>query len=173
MRSPALPQESEQPKRTARRQLALPAGCSDFDAVTGSPTSPHAFGATLGNEQARGDQFWIDRLGATPSIDLPLVAEIGAVAIGLAWGRIETSVTAHVYQMWVAPAHRRAGVGRLLLDAIIDWASSRVRYLVLGVTTGNVAAVQLYSRAGFLPVGEPGKIWGESGPVAQEMRLEL
>jgi GNAT superfamily N-acetyltransferase len=95
------------------------------------------------------------------------------VPIGLAWGRIEAAETAHVYQMWVAPTHRRAGVGRLLLNAIIEWASSRVRYLVLGVTTGNAAAESLYSRAGFVPVGEPSKIWGEAAPLAQVMQLDL
>ncbi len=137
--------------------------------------APEAFGATLADEHRRSEEEWRTRLASSPSVDLPLLAEVGGLPVGLAWGRIETPPdTAHVYQMWVEPAYRRMGIGQSLLKAIIDWATdAQVRWLDLGVTTGNTAAMRLYLRAGFEPVGEPGKLWPGSPVVAQPMRLEL
>jgi len=96
--------------------------------------------------------------------------------VGLAWGRIDDSSpdTAHVYQMWVAPGHRRLGAGRMLLDAVIAWATAaNVRWVALGVACGDTPAMRLYSRAGFRPVGEPSSIRPGSALLAQPMRLEL
>jgi len=36
---------------------------------------------------------------------------------------------ARLHDLYVDPAHRRAGVGRALMAAVCDWAESRVRYL--------------------------------------------
>lgn len=53
--------------------------------------------------------------------------------------------------MYVAPAHRRRGLGRALLDAAIAHARSfdGVRQVKLGVNTANAAAVALYRSVGF------------------------
>src|SRR5512139_3886097 len=87
--------------------------------------SPDAFGSLLAREQNRSDAEWASRLAAgANSWDLPLLAEVDAEPIGLAWGRIEKSNpdVADLYQMRVAPSYRRLGAGRMLLDAVIAWA---------------------------------------------------
>ncbi len=140
--------------------------------------SPDAFGGLLADERARPDTGWCARLeaGTASGRDLPLVAEMDAEPFGLAWGRLEPPEleTAYVYQMWVDPRGRRLGAGRMLLDAIVAWArATNARYLALGVTLGDTPATRLYARAGFEPVGEPGRLRPGSSVLGQPMRLEL
>ena len=140
--------------------------------------SPDAFGMTLAEERDRSDAEWSTRLaaGGDPRWNLPVVAEVDGEPIGLAWGRIEPSTPelANLYQMWVDPKYRNLGAGRMLLEAVIDWArDANVRYLALGVTCGDSAAARLYARAGFQPVGEPEPLRPGSSLLMQPMRLEL
>jgi GNAT superfamily N-acetyltransferase len=140
--------------------------------------SPDAFGATLTGEEIRADGEWANRLalGADDRWNLPLLAEAAARPVGLAWGRIEkaTPDVAHVYQMWVAPTHRGQGAGRLLLDAIIDWASAAgVRRVVLGVTCGESPARRLYVRAGFTAIGQATPLRPVSDLLVQPMQMLL
>ena len=140
--------------------------------------SSDAFGRTLPEEQDRSDAEWSNRLatGANSSWNLPLVAEVDGKPIGLAWGRIEESKpdVANLYQMWVAPSHRRLGAGQMLLEAVIAWARARnVCYLDLGVTCGDSPARRLYARADFEPVGEPQRFRSGSELLGQQMRLKL
>ena len=139
--------------------------------------SPDAFGSTLTKEQNRSDAEWASRLATgVNSWDLPLVAEVDGEPIGLAWGRIEKSNpdVADLYQMWVAPSHRHLGAGRMLLEAVIAWATAKkARYLQLGVTCGISPARRLYSRAGFEPVGPLQPLRPGSELLGQTMRLKL
>jgi ribosomal protein S18 acetylase RimI-like enzyme len=130
----------------------------------------------LAEEEGRTDSEWAARLAAELPSDLPLVAEVGVEPIGLAWGRIEPSSpgVAHLYQMWVAPTHRKLGAGKMLLDAVIAWAAAKnIDCIGLGVTCGDTPATRLYSRAGFEPVGEPAPLRPGSSVLAQAMRLDL
>jgi GNAT superfamily N-acetyltransferase len=140
--------------------------------------SPGAFGRTLAEEQDRADDWWAGRLasGAGSGWDLPLVAEVDGEPIGLTWGRIDPSKpdTATLYSMWVAPGHRRLGAGKMLLEAVIDWARAKnARYLDLGVTYADSPAMRLYTRAGFEPLGEPVPFRPGSGLLGLSMRLKL
>ncbi len=139
--------------------------------------SPDAFGSTLAHEQALGDAHWSDRLRGKPGRrDYPVLVEYGGEPVGLAWGRMENaaSVEAHLYQMWVEPRVRSRGVCRMLLDSVIRWAAtSGARYLELDLTHGNVAALRLYERAGFIPHGEPKPLRPGSALLSQAMRLAL
>ena len=140
--------------------------------------SPDAFGRTLAEEEGRHDAEWSARLasGTASRHDLPLVAEVGAEPVGLDWGRIETAEpeVAYLYQVWGAPSCRRLGTGRMLLDAVISWASAAdARYLALDVTCGDTPATRLYTRTGFKPVGEPKPLRPGSALLEQPMQLEL
>lgn len=140
--------------------------------------SPDAFGSTLEREAAFPDDLWAERIerGANSPTDLPLVARIGDEVIGLAWGRVQEADPreVHVYQVWVAPEHRGRGVGQALLGAIIAWArESGARQISLEATCGNSAAMRLYAREGFRPVGDPEPMRPGSPLLKQGMRLEL
>jgi GNAT superfamily N-acetyltransferase len=140
--------------------------------------SPGAFGSTLAAEKDRSDADWSSRLdsGAGSGMDLPLVALVDGVPVGLAWGRIdrENHSVANLYQMWVAPDYRRIGIGRMLLEAVINWAKGKnVDYLDLGVTYRDSPAMRLYLRAGFEPAGQPEPLRPGSDLLCQSMRLQL
>jgi ribosomal protein S18 acetylase RimI-like enzyme len=52
--------------------------------------------------------------------------------------------------MWVAPEARREGVGRQLIDAVADWASSwGGSRIVLWVYAANVEAQRFYTSLNF------------------------
>ena len=56
-----------------------------------------------------------------------------------------------LHDLWVAPEHRRAGLGHAVLAEAVDWAASLgARTAHLQVTTDNAAAVQLYATLGFV-----------------------
>jgi GNAT superfamily N-acetyltransferase len=109
--------------------------------------SPDAFETTLAQARTRPDAEWRGRVkaGAASSLDLPLIAEVEARPLGLAWGRRQPPEleAVHVYQMWVDPSARRLGAGRMLLDTIITWATAaNARHVVLGVTLGDTPAAR-------------------------------
>jgi ribosomal protein S18 acetylase RimI-like enzyme len=56
--------------------------------------------------------------------------------------------------MWVAPTHRRQGIGQTLVEAVVTWARSRkIRTLLLLVTSNNESAIKFYQRLGFALTG--------------------
>ena len=114
--------------------------------------SPDAFGSTFEESSRHTDETWAARLSELDNrYDLPLVALVDDEFAGLAWGRIEQGgeTTAHLYQMWAVPEYRGHGIGKALLDAVIDWAKAcGVEELLLGVTVGNDVARGLYDSAG-------------------------
>jgi GNAT superfamily N-acetyltransferase len=95
--------------------------------------------------------------------------------IGLTWGRIEKDnlEVATVYQVWVAPTHRRLGVGKMLMEAAISWACSmHANYLDLGVTYGDTPAMRLYQRLGFEPRKPQLLPWIRAVGAADEAHIE-
>jgi ribosomal protein S18 acetylase RimI-like enzyme len=62
---------------------------------------------------------------------------------------------AQLVSMWTAPTHRRKGVGRMQVNAVLDWARQRrVKTLLLMVTSTNAAAMRFYERLGFARTGK-------------------
>ena len=57
--------------------------------------------------------------------------------------------------MWVAPSHRRLGIGEKLVRKIFDWVRLKnVSTLTLLVTSNNDAAIKFYQRLGFAMTGK-------------------
>ena len=76
----------------------------------------------------------------------PIVADADGTVVGTGVATVNGSV-AWVGTIWVAPAHRRQGLGRALTDAVIEAAEAhRTRTLVLVATDRGR---RLYERLGF------------------------
>jgi GNAT superfamily N-acetyltransferase len=74
--------------------------------------------------------------------------------------------------MWTSAAVRGAGIGRRLVDAVIDWARQTGADRVdLWVTRGNDAAAQLYESIGFEVTGDHQPL--PSDPCKDEVRMRL
>lgn len=75
-----------------------------------------------------------------------------------------------VHTIGVDPAYQGQGVGRRLLDELLDYAGDGVVYLE--VRTDNEAALGLYRSVGFVQVGLRRRYYRVSGADAYTMRRE-
>jgi RimJ/RimL family protein N-acetyltransferase len=115
--------------------------------------NPEAFGSTFETENAQPLNWFFDRLGTSTVLgafhDTKLVA-IAGFAIqqgqkrahkGLLWG------------MYVRPGARGTGVGRRLIEAVLELARRRVELIQLTVVQDNAQARRLYASLGFQDYG--------------------
>ncbi|MCW2654944.1 MAG: ribosomal-protein-alanine acetyltransferase RimI [Mycobacterium sp.] len=75
-----------------------------------------------------------------------------------------------VHTIGVDPAYQEQGIGRLLLDALLELAGGGAVYLE--VRTDNAAAIALYRSAGFVEVGLRKRYYRISGADAYTMRRD-
>lgn len=118
--------------------------------------SPMAFGSTYAKESRFSEAQWAQRVMQwNGERSVCYLAWDQEEPCGIAAGFIDQDdpAEAHLVSMWVSPSHRRRGVGRLLVQGIIDWASGRARTLALMVTSSNDAATRFYECLGFRKTG--------------------
>ena len=89
--------------------------------------------------------------------------------------RMKKSHSADVIAMYVAPESGRRGVGRALLQAVIDHARSiaGLEQLVLTVTRSNHAAAELYRTTGFVTFGVEPRAIKVAGEYFDKERMIL
>jgi ribosomal-protein-alanine N-acetyltransferase len=59
----------------------------------------------------------------------------------------------YISNVAVAPAYRRRGVADALIGALVAHVRDRLSFLTLEVRESNLAAIRLYEKHGFTPVG--------------------
>ncbi len=115
--------------------------------------SPDAFSSTFEVENDRP----LDWFGARLADAFVLGAFRGSQLVGVAGFYVQPGPKhAHKGMLWgmyVRPQHRAAGVGRMLVDAIIRHARRHVELLQLFVVSENAPARRLYSSLGFVEYG--------------------
>jgi len=80
----------------------------------------------------------------------------------------------HLLAIATHPDRRRAGIGRRLMDHLLEVARGRESVLVtLEVRRSNQPAIALYERLGFVPVGVRRAYYAEDREDALVMTLEL
>ncbi len=75
--------------------------------------------------------------------------------------------------MYVRPDARQAGVGRRLVEAVIDFARQRVELLQLSVVSDNEPARRLYARLGFVEYGVEKNSLKQGGRYYDEILMAL
>ena len=82
---------------------------------------------------------------------------------------------AHIWSMYVAPAQRGHGLGRLLMHAAIAHAQTMrgIRQVQLSVTANNVAAAALYASLGFMEYGTEREALCVNGQLYDETLMAL
>jgi len=118
--------------------------------------APTAFSSTYAKESQFPDEEWMKRSVRWSSDgSVAFLAMDVVVGCGIIGAYEENAQCAQVISMWVDPEFRRAGVGKALIDAVVDWAGSRaVRELKLMVTSVNQGAIAFYKRLGFRMTGK-------------------
>lgn len=140
--------------------------------------APDAFGSTHEQETNDPEDEW--RTWATQGAEggqgFTAVATEGERWVGMAVGapHLDHPGEAGLFAMWVEPALRGRGVGRALVEEILEWARStgfpRIR---LRVTESNAAAVRLYVATGFLETGERAPLRDGSDVITMTMTKGL
>lgn len=119
--------------------------------------SPLAFGSTYAREVAFTDAEWLARLERwNGEKGIGFLAMDGEVACGIAGALVEDGdgSRATLVSMWTAPTHRKSGVGKMLVSAVLEWAETRgVKTVELLVTGINHGAIRFYERLGFVKTG--------------------
>jgi len=141
--------------------------------LAGLRETPEAFGSTFERENTQPLAWFCDRLrdsqvfGAFRSTELLGVAGFRGRNgekerhKGLLWG------------MYVRPNARKTGVGRQLVEAVIDYARDRVEVIQLSVVSGNERARRLYGSLGFVEYGLEKKSLKQDGRYYDEILMAL
>ena len=139
--------------------------------------TPSAYSSTYAEECRLADAEWTARIAEwSGSASMTYIAMDADAACGIAGGYLHQtdSSRAHLVSLWVAPSHRRLGVGANLVHAIIAWArDQKARTLELIVTSNNDIAINFYSRLGFAFTGKTASYRNDSALNDLEMIRSL
>lgn len=118
---------------------------------------PEAFGVTYEEEAAVEVSAQIPRMLPEPP-GLGVGAEVDGQLVGIAGmlvpARLKTRHKGRVYGVYVDPGHRRSGLARLMMDALLTHArTANLLAVQLSVTVGNESARRFYMDLGFRPFG--------------------
>ena len=165
-------------RRVEIRRLG-PSNAEDFRYIRlfALQTAPEAFGSTWEMEAPRPLSAWEDRLKTPAAFGAYEDGKIVGMARFLQdTGSEKERHKGSVYGMFVAPAARGQCVGSALLTALIDYASTMVEQLRLGVVDTNAAAIQLYQKHGFEIYGTEMRAlktpYGYSNELLMALRLK-
>jgi GNAT superfamily N-acetyltransferase len=119
--------------------------------------SPTAFLSTYESAVERDWESWRAQADSASSgterCTFIAFADRTPVGIASAYRDSPEAEEGEVLQFWVHPNWRSRGIGRALLEALVQWgAESGVRWLWAGVAAGNDRAVRFYERQGFAPM---------------------
>lgn len=118
--------------------------------------APTAFTQSYEEQSTWPIERFRERLGAAPP-DAIFGAELSGRLVGIAGFALQSGLKRrHRGEMWgvyVDPAGRGLGIGRELVQRVIDHASAHVLVLEAGVRVGNESAATLYDSVGFRVLG--------------------
>lgn len=139
--------------------------------------APTAFSSTYVKESAFLDDEWKKRaMRWSSGASAGFLAFDGDRGCGMVFSFAEEldPQRAQVVSMWVAPEVRREGVGKRLLETVLEWARGReMRDVKLMVTSVNHGAIAFYERLGFRMTGKT-EVYPNDATIKQyEMVLAL
>ena len=140
---------------------------------------PLAFSSTYAKESEFPESEWVRRSNRWRGDEAILYLafdekdEKAACGMVACYAEEEGDVArGHVISMWVDPQYRRAGVGKLLIEGLRNWARFRgLHGLKLMVTSVNQGAIDFYARTGFVMSGKTGPY--ENDPAVFEYEMVL
>jgi RimJ/RimL family protein N-acetyltransferase len=139
--------------------------------LDGLQRDPHAFGSTFERESALPLASFAERIVKGNVFG----ARVGDELVGIAgyWRQEGPKVghKANLWGMYVRPKGRNAGLGRLLVEAVIRHATGQVEQLLLSVVSENHAAHRLYLRTGFSEYGLEKRALKQDGRYLDEILM--
>lgn len=139
--------------------------------------SPTAFSSTYAREEQFADEEWQRRAARCNSdgfIGFLACEDDRACGMVFCLKDEPGDALGTILSMWVDPTYRRAGVGRQLIDSVVDWARERGMWVLkLMVTSVNSGAIEFYQRCGFRMTGKTGPYPNDPAITEYEMTLAL
>lgn len=116
--------------------------------------APEAFGGSFEEDREKPVDDFIRGLEQSRVF---AAIDHGGALLGMAGMALRSGVKlrhkAALFGLFVRPAARERGIGRMLAERVIGEARACAEELQLSVATGNVAAIALYTAAGFQEYG--------------------
>jgi ribosomal protein S18 acetylase RimI-like enzyme len=135
--------------------------------------NPEAFGSSHGFEAAQPPSWFSARLADSSVLGAFRDAEVvGIVGLAIQQGQ-KKAHKGMIVGMYVRPDARRAGTGRLLMEAIIEIARHRVELVQLSVVRDNEPARRLYTDLGFQEYGIERHSLKHDGRYYDEILMEM
>jgi RimJ/RimL family protein N-acetyltransferase len=151
-----------------RRLLPADAAIYRDIRLEGLRSSPEAFGSTYQKERAEPLTWFAARLDNSAVFGAFAGADLVGVAGFFVKQGDKQAHKAALWGMYVRPDVRRAGIGRRLVEAVVDLAGQHVELLQLTVVSSNASARRLYAKLGFVEYGieknalkQDGRYWDE------------
>ena len=141
--------------------------------LTGLKDSSEAFGSTFDRENSQPLTWFCDRLSNSAVFGaFQLTALLGVAGLRIREGEKEKH-KGLLWGMYVKPDARKAGVGRQLVEAIIEHARAHVEVIQLSVVSDNVPARRLYASLGFIEYGIEKASLKQNGHYYDEILMAL
>ena len=133
--------------------------------------NPEAFGSTFEKENAQPLAWFEATLGAADIFGAFLDGKLAGIA---GYSAQENSKKAHkglLWTMYVRAAARHAGLGKVLVAAVLEHARGRVELVQLTVVSENESARRLYRAMGFVEYGYEKKALKHDGRYYDEILM--
>ena len=136
--------------------------------------SPRAFWAQYAEAAERTDDEWRERCATTGPTWLALDQGRPVGTVGLWHAPEQPAAEVHLVGMWVATVARGTDVATQLVGtALTHAAASGWRTVVLDVAHENARARAFYTRMGFRPTGEVGRMPWDPSVTEETLALDL
>ncbi|BAM92350.1 GCN5-related N-acetyltransferase [Bradyrhizobium oligotrophicum S58] len=146
----SLPLRADATIRRLRADDAAPFKAIRLEALT---INPESLGSTFELENGLDVGWFAGRLEDSHTIGAFRGGElVGTVGFVVQQGP-KNSHKGRMFGMYVRPGSRQLGLGRLLLNTLLDAAREQVELIQLIVVSDNLPARRLYESVGFLEFG--------------------
>ena len=135
--------------------------------------APEAFGSDVATESASPVDAFANTLRSGYVAGAFAGERLVAIAGFRALEREKTRHRGDIWGVYVAPDARGTGIGRRLLEHVLDYARTQVLQVHLAVTASNAAAVALYEHLGFIRYGTEPRALKVNGRYLDEHLMVL
>lgn len=115
--------------------------------------APEAFSSSFEAECTQPIDWFANRLGKSITFGAFRGAQLVGTAGLVLSDRQKEAHKGTLVGMYVCPDARRTGVGRRLVETILESAKGRLEQVQLAVVSNNTSALRLYERLGFVQYG--------------------
>ena len=133
--------------------------------------NPEAFGSTFERESEKPLSWFGERLAQFEIFGAFVVGELLGTAGVLTQEGSKRAHKATLWGMYVRTTARNSGVGKGLVEAVVNHATGRVELLQLTVVSENRSAQRLYAGLGFVEYGREIRALKHNGRYYDEILM--